>query len=203
MLVSPPVEDPADFSLVVAEILAAADIAAVVLRLAAASRRGMIERIKAIAPLVQDHDAALLLDGQAELVVPSGADGAHLTGIAALQAAIGSLQPASIAGAGGLRTRHDAMLAGEAGADYVMFGEPDEGGRRPAFAAVLERVAWWAEVFQPPCVGSAGNLDEVAPLAAAGADFVALGDWLWSATEEPAAAVARAAALLRQEVPAL
>ena len=40
------------------------------------------------------------------------------------------------------------MLAAEAGADYVMFGEPDENGARPAFAAVEERVAWWAEVFE-------------------------------------------------------
>jgi thiamine-phosphate pyrophosphorylase len=81
------------------------------------------------------------------------------------------------------------MLAGEAGADYVMFGEPDDAGRRPNFEAVVERVAWWAEVFQPPCVGFAGSAAEVAPLAQAGADFVALGDWIWSAQPDPAAAV--------------
>ena len=40
------------------------------------------------------------------------------------------------------------MLAAEAGADYVMFGEPDGTGARPAFAAIEERVAWWAEVFE-------------------------------------------------------
>ena len=67
------------------------------------------------------------------------------------------------------------MLAGEAGADYVMFGEPDAAGRRPAFDAVAKRVAWWAELFEIPCVGFAVGLDEVAPLAAAGADFVAVG----------------------------
>ena len=64
------------------------------------------------------------------------------------------------------QTRHDAMLAAEAGADYVMFGEPDEDGHRPSFEAIAERVAWWAEVFEIPCVGFAASLDEVEPLAA-------------------------------------
>ena len=58
------------------------------------------------------------------------------------------------------------MLAAEAGADYVMFGEPDATGERPGFEAIEERVAWWAEVFETPCVGYAASLDEVAPLVA-------------------------------------
>ena len=71
------------------------------------------------------------------------------------------------------------MTAAELGADYVMFGEPGEAGARPAFGAIEERIAWWAEVFEAPCVGYAAEAAEVAALAAAGADFVALGDWLW------------------------
>ena len=122
---------------------------------------------------------ALLLDGHADLVARAGADGAHLTGIAEFTAAIGQLKPERIAGAGGLTTRHDAMAAAEAGADYVMFGEPDAAGERPSFDAIEERVAWWAEVFEAPCVGFAASIDEVAPLVKAGADFVALGDWVW------------------------
>jgi thiamine-phosphate pyrophosphorylase len=61
-----------------------------------------------------------------------------------------------------------------------MFGEPAPDGHRPSFAAILERVEWWAEVFEIPCVAFAASLDEVGPLAAAGADFVALGGWLWN-----------------------
>lgn len=199
-LITPPLDDAAAFARALAPVLAsvlpAADIAAVVLRLAPADERTQINRIKALVPVVQEHGVALLLDGHADLVARSGADGAHLTGIAALTEAIGGLQPARIAGVGSVQTRHDAMLAGEAGADYVMFGEPDEAGHRPSFDAILERVAWWAEVFQPPCVGFAGSPDEVAPLAAAGADFVALGDWVWTAASGPEAAVAAAAAQL-------
>lgn len=192
-LVTPPVEDPAAFAGALAAAVAAADVAAVLLRFTPADERTLIERVKALAPIVQERGVALLIDGRADIAVRTGADGAHLTGIEALESAIASLQPARIAGAGGLETRHDAMLAGEAGADYVMFGEPDASGRRPSFAAVEERVAWWADVFQPPCVGYAANGDEVAALTEAGADFVALGAWVWIAPEGVAAAVADAA----------
>ena len=109
-----------------------------------------------------------------ELVARAGADGAHMTGIAAFEAALDSLKPDRIAGAGGLRTRHDAMHAAEKGADYVMFGEPAPDGSRPGFDSIAERVTWWAELFEPPCVAFAADLDEIAALVAAGADFVAI-----------------------------
>jgi thiamine-phosphate pyrophosphorylase len=200
-LVTPEIADASAFARALEPVLPAADIAAVLLRFAAASENELVKRAKAIAPAVQGRGVALLLAGHAELAGRSGADGAHLSGIPALRDAIAALQPARIAGAGGLRTRHDAMLAGEAGADYVMFGEPDERGHRPSFEAVTERVGWWAEVFEPPCVGYAGAVDEVAPLARAGADFVALGEWIWTAEGGPEAAVRTAGARLAAAEP--
>ncbi len=176
-----------------AEALAAADIAAVLLRLPQGEEAVRADHAKAIAPTVQNKGAALLLDGDAELVVRAGADGAHLGGIEALAAALPTLKPAHIAGCGRLTTRHEAMIAGEAGADYVMFGEPDASGRRPSFDAVAERVAWWAELFEIPCVGFATSLDEVRPLASAGADFVAVGNCIFDDERGDAAAVADAA----------
>jgi thiamine-phosphate pyrophosphorylase len=176
-----------------AESLGAADIAAVLLRLPGIDERGQINLVKALAPAVQDKGSALLIDGHPDLAARAGADGAHLSGIDAFRAALATLKPDRIAGCGGLATRHDAMLAAEAGADYVMFGEPDENRNRPSFDAVEERVAWWAEVFEIPCVGYAATLDEVAPLAAAGADFVAVGDCIFADARGCAAAVADAA----------
>lgn len=149
--------------------------------------------MKTLAPAVQDKGAALLLDGHAELAARAGADGAHLTGLDALMAALATLKPERIAGCGGLDSRDDAMLAAEAGADYVMFGEPDRAGRRLSFDAIVERVGWWAEVFEVPCVGFAAALDEVGPLAAAGADFVAVGDCIFLDARGSEAALADAA----------
>ena len=176
--------------------LSAGDIAAVLLRL---------ERYRRTHPDQprQDHrrdrPAArhrALLDGHPEIAARTGVDGAHLTGTEALIAAVGTLKPDRIAGAGGLHSRHDAMLAGESGADYVMFGEPDRRGHRAPFEAILERIRWWAEVFEPPCVGYAASPDEVALLAQAGADFIALGDWIWTQPAGPVGAIETADAAL-------
>jgi thiamine-phosphate pyrophosphorylase len=180
----------------VSEALDAADVAAVLLRLTSADDRILIDRVKSLAPLIQERGVALVLDGHQDIVTQCGADGAHLTGIDQFRAALAALKPERIAGCGGLKSRHDAMVAAEAGADYVMFGEPDTAQRRPSFAAILDRVAWWAELFQVPCVGYAANAEEVAPLAAAGADFVALGEWIftYSASHRgPAVAINEAA----------
>lgn len=199
MLVTPTVEDATAFAGPLGDALAAADIAAVLLRLADADERSLTNRVKLLASIVQQRDTALLLDGNPGVAVRGGADGAQLTGIADFLAAIESLKPARIAACGGLATRHDAMTAAERGADYVMFGEPVD-GHRPAFEAILERVAWWAEVFEVPCVGFAATPDEVGPLAAAGTDFVALGETIWTDPRGVAAAVAEAAQRLAPEV---
>jgi thiamine-phosphate pyrophosphorylase len=180
-------------ALLLAESLSAAEVAAVLLRLPSANERTRIDFARAIAPAVQDQGAALLLDGDPALAEPTGADGAHLTGLAALRAGLAALKPARIAGCGGLASRHEAMLAGESGADYVMFGEPDAAGWRPAFSAVAERVAWWADLFEVPCVGFAAALNEVEPLAAAGADFIAVGDCVFEDRRGCAIAMAEAA----------
>jgi thiamine-phosphate pyrophosphorylase len=188
-LVTPSADDVARLAAGLAEALGAGDVAAVLLRLPDADERTLITTIKTLAPAVQGGGAALLLDGHPDLVARSGADGAHLTGIEAFGAAVGGLKPDRIAGCGGTHTRHDAMLAAESGADYLMFGEPDADGDRPSFDAIAERVAWWAEVFEIPCVGFAASLDEVEPLVAAGAEFVALGDWVFSGERGIAATV--------------
>ncbi len=195
-LTTPPVADPAAVREALATAIRGADVAAVLLRLAAADERAQINRAKSLAPIVQDAGAALLLDGLPNIVAHAGADGAHLTGVAALDEALATLKPARIAGCGGLYTRHDAMVAAETGADYVMFGEPDARGQLPSREAVVERVAWWAEVFEAPCVGFAASLDEVTLLVQAGADFVALGDWIFAHPDGAGAAVAKAAQLL-------
>lgn len=198
---TPELDDIASFVRELDAVLTTTDIAAVLLRLADADERSLVNRAKTIAAAVQRRDIALLLDGRADMVGKVGADGAHLTGIEAFTAALPSLKPDRIAGVGGLRSRHDAMLAGESGADYVLFGEPDRRGNRPPFGAVEDRVKWWADLVEVPCIGYAGEAGEVRMLAQAGADFVALGDWIWTHPQGAAAAVTLAASALAEPVP--
>jgi thiamine-phosphate pyrophosphorylase len=200
-LITPPIAEPPEFSQRLTAALNAGDVAAVLLRLTDADERTLLNRVKVLAAPVQDKDVALLIDGRVELVARGGADGAHLTGIAAFTEAIERVKPERIAGAGGLASRHDAMLAAGQGADYVMFGEPDADGERPALSIIEERIAWWAEVFEVPCVGYAASLDDIVPLVAAGADFIALGDCLWRDTREIAATMGEAGRHLRLPEP--
>jgi thiamine-phosphate pyrophosphorylase len=157
-----------------ADAMSGADVAAVLLRLVDADERSLINLVKKIAPVVQDRDAALLLAGREDIVARSGADGAHLGNVDALRDAVPRLGRRTLPGSAAFRTarHHDR---GEAGADYVMFGDPDEAGNRASFDAIIDRVGWWAEVFEVPCVAYAARLDEIDALAAAGADFVAIG----------------------------
>jgi thiamine-phosphate pyrophosphorylase len=193
-LVTPAVEDATAFANDLAVALAAGDVAAVLLRLAPADERSMINTAKALGAVAQGKDVALLLDNNVGLVARAGADGAHVTGLAKFTEQIVELKPAWIAGAGGMTSRHDAMTAAELGADYIMFGEPDENGNRPSFESIEARIAWWSEVFEAPCVAYAAAVSEVAPLVKAGADFIALGDWIWRDTATIASAIAEAAA---------
>ena len=104
-LATPEIDDPARIMTPLADALASADVAAVLMRLAPSDPRTMMSRIKVLAPLIQNSGAAVLLDGHADLVAGSGADGAHLTGIEALQEAMPPLKPDRIVGVGGLSTR--------------------------------------------------------------------------------------------------
>ena len=197
-LATPVVDDPQALVASLPGLLAGADVAAVLVRLKIADQRSMIASVKALAPAIQNAGAALLLDGHVELVARSGADGAHSTGIAALEDALPSLKPDRIAGVGSLATRHDSMAAGELGADYVLFGEPDARGQRPSVEAIAERLQWWAELFEPPCVGFAASREEIVEFAAAGADFVLVGDFVWADPRGAAAALADAEQAIRQ-----
>jgi thiamine-phosphate pyrophosphorylase len=175
-----------------AEAVRAGEAASALVRLAPGSE-GDAKRI--LAPLTEiavANDCALLIENDARLAARLGLDGVHIMGAGSdLEAAIDSLHPDRIVGAGNLRLRDEAMVAGEAGADYVMFGEPRHDDWTPAAEDTLERVGWWAEIFQTPCIGYAVTIEDAAALAAAGADFVALCDAIWS-VQSPAEAATKA-----------
>ena len=165
------------------EALAAGDIACVLLDIRAADENAAKKAIRAVAAIVQPQGAALLIAGAdaVGIAARAGADGVHVADPGpGLAEALDSLRPERIVGVSGLRSRHDAMTAAEAGVDYVMFGEPFRDGALPSLDQVLERTRWWAELFEIPCVAYAPGVESVALLASAGADFIALGGAFWS-----------------------
>jgi thiamine-phosphate pyrophosphorylase len=178
---------------VFADVLAVAPAASALVKLAHGSEAHAKAIIAPLLKIAVAANCALILENDPRLVARLGADGVHVTGVGqALDGAMESLKPERIVGAGDLRSRDDAMTAGQKGADYVMFGEPRGAAPGLRLEALIERVAWWAEIFETPCVAYAESIDAAGALARAGADFVALDRAIW---EEPAPAEAARRAL--------
>ena len=196
-LATPALDDTVPFAALLPSLLAEFDIAALLLRLNEADERTLTSRIKALAGPVQAAGTALLVEHHHNLVARAGADGAHVAGLQEMEDAA-SLKPQRILGVGQLHTRHDAMLAGENGADYLLFGEPSSAGERPSPEAIFERLQWWAELFEPPCVGYAATLDEAALFAGSGADFIMVADFVWNDARGPEAALVAAQAAIAE-----
>jgi thiamine-phosphate pyrophosphorylase len=188
--------DAGAFAKVFAEVVEAAPIASALLRFAPGAQSDAKAIVAPVLRAAIAADCALLIENDGRLAVRLGADGVHISGAGSdLAAAVDGLKPERIVGAGFLRTRDEAMMAGEAGADYVMFGEPHRGAPTTESPSLAEHVAWWAEIFETPCVAYAPTITAVGALADAGADFVALGDAIWG-RPSPSEAAREAQALL-------
>lgn len=143
------------------------------------SRQGDPERLRVLVDACQRADTAALVDRDPGLAAVVGADGVHLPYPGRTEAAESQYREARsalgrgrIIGASCGPLRHDAMVLAELGVDYIAFGQD-----KPLDAALtLAWIAWWAELFEVPCVAwGAENRDETVSFAAAGADFVAAG----------------------------
>ena len=198
-LVTPKLVDPAPFAPLLQAAVEAADVACVLIR-AAGGEQDLKNIARVLAPIAQNHGAAALIEAEARLAARLGLDGVHVDGVGtSLNEALATLKPDGIVGAGGLESRDDAMAAGEAGVDYVMFGAPEDGDtdRADDHPAIRERVAWWAEIFNVPCVGYARRPELAGDMAEAGAEFVGVGDGLWDRPEAIAEILADVRTALR------
>ena len=190
-LVTPPLQEASNFKSRLVQALEAANLASLLIRFAHEDIRKNEEILRILTPLAQERNVAVLVENGVNEALRCGADGAHIVGSTDdIATAVKKLSPRYIVGAGNLATRDDAMQAGELSVDYVHFVSSDA-------HQLIERVAWWSELFITPCVAKAERLEEIAPLAQAGADFIMLEDVVWSDPRHPAAALSDALACLQ------
>jgi thiamine-phosphate pyrophosphorylase len=192
-LITPPALEPAAFAVEMAAALSGGDVAAVQLRLKGADDAAILAAAQALMPMVQDAGAAFILNDRPDLAAHIGADGVHVGQEDVPYAeARKLLGPDRIVGVTCHASRHLAMEAAEAGADYVAFGafHPSD-TKAPPTMADPDILAWWQALMETPCVAIGGiTVENGAALVRSGADFLAVANVVWRHADGPIAAVA-------------
>jgi thiamine-phosphate pyrophosphorylase len=192
-LITPPsIPDLQAFASELQAALSGGDVAALQVRLKGASDEAVGEAVRALAPVAQAHDVAVILNDRPDLAARLGCDGVHIGQADASYAEARRLMGEGIVGVTCHDSRHLAMEAAEAGADYVAFGAFfDTPTKEPAARADPEVLSIWQETMQTPCVAIGGvTVATAAEMARAGADFIAVSSGVWAHPDGPAKAVA-------------
>jgi thiamine-phosphate pyrophosphorylase len=191
-LITPPKLDLSTFPDRLAAALDAGDVACLQLRLKEVPDDEVRRATEALMPVAQARGVAFLLNDRPDLAAELGADGAHVgqqdMAYAEARRLLGTER---IVGVTCHDSRHLAMEAAEAGADYVAFGAFFPTATKEAkFHAQPELLAWWQEIFTTPCVAIGGiTVENCAGPIRAGADFLAVVSAVWDCPDGPAAAV--------------
>jgi thiamine-phosphate pyrophosphorylase len=191
-LITPPKLEPKAFGEVLKRTLDAGDVASLQLRLKETMDDDIRRAVEILMPTVQTRNVAFILNDRPDLAREMRCDGVHVgqedASYAEARAAVGQ---GAIVGITCHDSRHLAMEAAEAGADYVAFGAffPTT-TKEPKARAEIETLRWWADMMVVPVVAIGGiTVENAAPLVEAGADFLAVASGVWDHPAGPENAV--------------
>ena len=192
-LISPErIEHPSIFADELRAALAGGDVAAFQLRLKDVDDAAIARAADTLRPICQQRDVAFIMNDRPDLAVKLDCDGVHVgqedVSCAEARRIVG---PDRQVGVTAKASRHLAMEAAEAGADYVAFGAFFPSTTKAVTTpADLEIVEWWSGLMEIPCVAIGGiTVENAAPVIAAGADFLAVAGGVWNHKDGPEAAV--------------
>ena len=191
-LVTPERLEPAVFADQLAAALDAGDVASVQLRLKNVDDDAIKRACDSLLPIATSRDVAFLLNDRPDLAVACGCDGVHVgqsdMPYAAARKKVG---PDRIVGVTCHDSRHLAMEAAEAGADYVAFGAFYPTQTKPSnYRPTPDLLQWWSEFMTVPSVAIGGITPEnCVPLVQAGADFICVVSAVWQHPDGPGTAV--------------
>jgi thiamine-phosphate pyrophosphorylase len=191
-LITPPRIEPRAFAETLKRALSGGDVASLQLRLKDVSDDEIMRAGDLLLPITHRANIALIVNDRPDLASRIGADGVHVGQEDASYAdAREYLGPDRIIGVTCHNSRHLAIAAAEAGADYVAFGAfYPTATKEPKTRAEPEILEWWSEMMVVPCVAIGGiTVENAPPLIDAGADFLAVASGVWDYPEGPAAAV--------------
>ena len=191
-LITPPRIELRSFTTLFTKALDGGDVACVQLRLKDASDDEVKRTAAALLPIARERDVAFLINDRPDLAAATDADGVHVgqedTSYAEARRLLG---PDRMVGVTCHDSRHFAMEAADAGADYVAFGAFfPTGTKEPKSHATPDILEWWSDLFVVPSVAIGGiTAQNCGDLVRAGADFLAVVSAVWDHPAGPAAAV--------------
>jgi len=191
-LITPPALEPEKFAEPLEAALTAGDVSSVQLRLKQAGDAEILHAGRTLMPIAHRAGVAFIVNDRPDLAVALGADGVHIgQEDAHYPEARSVVGPKGIVGVTCHDSRHLAIEAADAGADYVAFGAVFPTGTKDAKTRCeLELIQWWAEMMVVPCVAIGGiTVNNCPPVIQAGADFLAVSSGVWDFPDGPAAAV--------------
>jgi thiamine-phosphate pyrophosphorylase len=193
-LITPPAFDPERFAKELEEALAGGDVACLQLRLKEVDDDAIRRAVRILKPIAQDRGAAFIMNDRPDLAAELDCDGVHVGEEDAPYAeARRLLGPDHIVGVTCGSSRDRAIIAAEAGADYVAFGAffPSTTKTATKYRATPELLRDWSETTVVPCCAIGGITQQnCGPLVEAGADFLAVIGAIWSYPKGARAAVA-------------
>lgn len=192
LLTPPSIPDLDAFARDLETALDAGDVACLQIRLKPAEEAEIRRVAAVIAPIAQARDVAVILNDRPDLVKSLGLDGVHIgQSDGSYAGARRDVGPDRIIGVTCHDSRHLAMEAAEAGADYVAFGAFFPSTTKDASTrAEPEILSIWQQTMEVPCVAIGGiTVDTAGELATAGADFLCVGSGVWTHPAGPAEAI--------------
>lgn len=188
-LITPPDFDLEAFPGQLARVLDGTEIACIRLAMAGSDADRIGRAADALRQVSHDRDVALVIETHLQLAERHGLDGVHLTdGARNVRAARKALGADAIVGTFCGTSRHEAITAGEAGADYVAFGPVGDLPLGTGTRAERELFAWWSEMIEVPVVAEGGLTADLVAEMAPVSDFLGVGAEIWS-TDDPEAAL--------------
>jgi thiamine-phosphate pyrophosphorylase len=194
-----PLDAGGDFPVRLEEALSAGPVAAFQFRVKGIDQHKAAELAAPLQKICGEHDVAFIVNDSISLARRINADGVHLgQGDGDPRVARAELGKDAQIGVTCHNSRHLAMEAAEAGADYVAFGAfYPTATKEVQHMAELETLRLWSQFTEVPCVAIGGiTLDNAEPVIKAGADFIAVSGSIWNHRDGPVAAVKAFNALL-------
>jgi thiamine-phosphate pyrophosphorylase len=203
VLIAPRMDDLPTLESLLADAIRGGDVASLILPAYGDGEATFQRRAEVLVPIAQARGIAVMIEGETRVAGRVGADGIHFEGRkAGLEELIQKFQGRMMIGAGGAKSRDDALELGEARPDYMFFGRFGYDNTPEPHPRNLSLGHWWAEMIELPSIVMAGNeIASVGAVAATGAEFVALSSAVFADGADTAGQVAAANALLDETAP--